>query len=77
MALGWKRKGGAPRRETGEERGSLAQARYGGGAAQGDREWVKGHAATRPENEMADELARAGMAPFKMRPADRGTGRCG
>jgi ribonuclease HI len=31
-------------------------------------EWVKGHAG-HPENERADELARAGMAPFKPGPA--------
>ena len=30
-------------------------------------EWVKGHAG-HPENERADELARAGMAPFKPKP---------
>ncbi len=30
--------------------------------------WVKGHAG-HPENERADELARAGMAPFRTRPA--------
>ena len=31
-------------------------------------EWVRGHAG-HPENERADELARAGMAPFKARRA--------
>jgi ribonuclease HI len=31
--------------------------------------WVKGHAG-HPENERADELARAGMAPFKPRRAE-------
>ena len=29
--------------------------------------WIKGHAG-HPENERADELARAGMAPFKKKP---------
>lgn len=32
--------------------------------------WLKGHAG-HPENERADELARAGMAPFKENPAAR------
>ena len=32
-------------------------------------EWVKGHAG-HPENERADELARAGMAPFKPEKSD-------
>ncbi len=36
--------------------------------------WIRGHAG-HPENERADELARAGMAPFKPRPAAKaGTG---
>jgi len=43
-------------------------------------EWVKGHAG-HPENERADALARAGMAPFKpsqgRRPAVRKTARGG
>ncbi|MEQ1652717.1 MAG: ribonuclease HI, partial [Hyphomicrobium sp.] len=34
--------------------------------------WLKGHAG-HPENERADELARAGMAPFKSGSAGRGT----
>ena len=36
-------------------------------------EWVKGHAG-HPENERADELARAGMAPFKPETARSATG---
>ena len=42
------------------QRLDLAQSRH-----QVTWEWVKGHA-KHPENERADELARAGMAPFKM-----------
>lgn len=34
-------------------------------------EWVKGHAGN-PENERADELARAGMAPFKPEKSELG-----
>ena len=41
------------------QRLEAAQARH-----QVTWEWVKGHAC-HPENERADELARAGMAPFK------------
>jgi ribonuclease HI len=41
------------------QRLDTAQARH-----QVTWEWVKGHAG-HPENEKADELARAGMAPFK------------
>ena len=41
------------------QRLDAAQARH-----QVSWEWVKGHAG-HPENERADELARAGMAPFK------------
>ena len=42
------------------QRLDAAQARH-----QVTWEWVKGHAG-HPENERADELARAGMAPFKV-----------
>ena len=42
------------------QRLDLAQSRH-----QVIWEWVKGHA-EHPENERADELARAGMAPFKI-----------
>ncbi|MDX1820951.1 MAG: ribonuclease HI [Paracoccaceae bacterium] len=42
------------------QRLDLAQARH-----KVTWEWVKGHAG-HPENERADELARAGMAPFKV-----------
>lgn len=41
------------------QRLDMAQARH-----QVTWEWVKGHAG-HPENERADELARAGMAPYK------------
>lgn len=46
------------------ERLDAAQARH-----QVQWEWIKGHAG-HPENERADELARAGMKPFKPK-ADR------
>ena len=42
------------------QRLDLAQSRH-----QVTWEWVKGHA-EHPENDRADELARAGMAPFKI-----------
>lgn len=62
---GWKRKGW--RSATGKpvknielwQRLDAAQARH-----QVRWEWIKGHAG-HPENERADELARAGMAPYK------------
>ncbi len=55
---GWKKKGGLKnvdlwqRLDAATDRHSVTW------------EWVKGHAG-HPENERADELARAGMAPFK------------
>ncbi|AVO38391.1 ribonuclease HI [Pukyongiella litopenaei] len=62
---GWKRNGWktAARKPVKNaelwQRLDAAQARH-----QVTWEWVKGHAG-HPENERADELARAGMAPFK------------
>lgn len=62
---GWKKKGwktAAKKPVKNEDlwkRLDLAQERH-----QVTWEWVKGHAG-HPENERADELARAGMAPFK------------
>ncbi|MEP2531115.1 ribonuclease HI [Shimia sp.] len=55
---GWKKKGGLKNVEL-WQRLDAAQARHNV-----TWEWVKGHAG-HPENERADELARAGMAPFK------------
>ncbi|WP_197919367.1 ribonuclease HI [Thiosulfatihalobacter marinus] len=55
---GWKKKGGLKNVEL-WQRLDAAQARH-----DVTWEWVKGHAG-HPENERADELARAGMAPFK------------
>ncbi len=55
---GWKKKGGLKNVEL-WQRLDAAAARH-----DVTWEWVKGHAG-HPENERADELARAGMAPFK------------
>ncbi|MCP5073029.1 MAG: ribonuclease HI [Rhodobacteraceae bacterium] len=55
---GWKKKGGLKNVELWQPL-DAAQARH-----QVTWEWVKGHAG-HPENERADELARAGMEPFK------------
>jgi len=58
----WKRKGWTKKGLKNIDlwqRLDAAQARH-----QVTWEWVKGHAG-HPENERADELARAGMAPFK------------
>jgi ribonuclease HI len=62
---GWKRKGwrtaGGPPVKNADlwQRLDAAQARH-----RVDWRWTRGHAG-HPENERADELARAGMAPFK------------
>jgi len=57
---GWKTAGKKPvKNEDLWKRLDAAQARH-----DVTWEWVKGHAG-HPENERADELARAGMAPFK------------
>ncbi|RLJ40821.1 ribonuclease HI [Litoreibacter meonggei] len=58
-AKGWKKKGGEIKNIDLWKRLDEAQARH-----TVTWEWVKGHAG-HPENERADELARAGMAPFK------------
>jgi len=57
-AKGWKKKGGLKNVEL-WQRLDTAVARH-----DVTWEWVKGHAG-HPENERADELARAGMEPFK------------
>ncbi|MEM9854587.1 MAG: ribonuclease HI [Pseudomonadota bacterium] len=59
---GWKKKGGLKNVEL-WQRLDAARERH-----DVTWEWVKGHAG-HPENERADELARAGMAPFKSPPA--------
>lgn len=57
---GWKTSGKKPvKNEDLWKRLDEAQSRH-----QVSWEWVKGHAG-HPENERADELARAGMEPFK------------
>ncbi len=58
-AKGWKKKGGEIKNLDLWQRLDAARARH-----DVTWEWVKGHAG-HPENERADELARAGMAPFK------------
>lgn len=55
---GWQKKGGLKNVEL-WQRLDAAQARH-----TVRWEWIKGHAG-HPENERADELARAGMKPFK------------
>ena len=62
---GWKAKGWKTAQKKPVKNAELWQA-LDAAAARHDVtwEWVKGHAG-HPENERADELARAGMAPFK------------
>ncbi|MFZ5964099.1 ribonuclease HI [Thalassococcus sp. BH17M4-6] len=62
---GWKRNGWKTASKKSVKNVELWQ-RLDAAQAQHDViwEWVKGHAG-HPENERADELARAGMAPFK------------
>ncbi|WP_095587350.1 ribonuclease HI [Actibacterium ureilyticum] len=62
---GWKRNGWKTAAKKPVKNAELWQ-RLDAAQAQHDVrwEWVKGHAG-HPENERADELARAGMAPFK------------
>ena len=58
-AKGWKKKGGEIKNIDLWQRLDAARNLH-----DVTWEWVKGHAG-HPENERADELARAGMAPFK------------
>jgi ribonuclease HI len=58
-AKGWKKKGGEIKNIDLWQRLDAARDRH-----DVTWEWVKGHAG-HAENERADELARAGMAPFK------------
>ena len=58
-AKGWKKKGGEIKNIDLWQRLDEARLRH-----DVTWEWVKGHAG-HPENERADELARAGMAPVK------------
>lgn len=58
-AKGWKKKGGEIKNIDLWQRLDDARDRH-----DVTWEWVKGHAG-HPENERADELARAGMEPFK------------
>ncbi len=62
---GWKRNGWKTAAKKPVKNAELWQ-RLDAAAARHDVtwEWVKGHAG-HPENERADELARAGMAPYK------------